>query len=222
VWYNQPVTDHAARADREGVGARCLLWLPPGYDAPLDLLDGLRQRRVPVREVRDAPAVMAELAAGWANVLVIVEPKVQRHGERLVEAVRRYHPRCVLWAYRYGENPPLQRWVTAATGEPTGREPADDAKTDSTGGEPAATETPARPATRETAHPPVTQVASEAAGPGGDSPEAGGEPAPTDEPAAPDRGEGDTEETDEESPLLTEAELEMLLGDEVPPSRRER
>jgi len=81
--------------------SRCLLLVPRGRDAPVDLLDGLRQRRVALREVSDPPAVMAALAHGSFDSVVIVEPPSMPDARALVLALAEYHPHVRLWEYRF-------------------------------------------------------------------------------------------------------------------------
>ncbi len=107
----------ATQNEADGGGtARCTLWLPRGYDAPVDLVEGLRRREVRVAEVHDAPAVMVALArerepAG--HVLVIVEPSMLRSAEALRAAVAEYHPRVPVWRYDWQNRPALARWTDA-------------------------------------------------------------------------------------------------------------
>ncbi len=97
---------------RAGVGcARCLLWLPAGYEPPAMLLDGLRSRDVVVRQANDAPAVMTELAEGGFNTLVIVEPGLLRGPQRVVDAVGRYHPNIKTWRFVSEGQPLLRPWA---------------------------------------------------------------------------------------------------------------
>lgn len=115
---NERRTDppHGGRA-----GGRCLLWVPVGHDAPLALLDGLRQRQVTVSEVIDAPAAMSALANGRHRMLVIVEPRALRTPQRLVAAARRYCDNLVIWRYAQDDDPPLQPW--RETDDPPAAEP---------------------------------------------------------------------------------------------------
>lgn len=90
--------------------SKCLLWVAAGCDVPLELLDGLRRRDVAVRQVHDAPSVMAALATEGAKVLVLVEPAMLRDVERLVKAVRGYHDASI-WRYERGAMPALTPWM---------------------------------------------------------------------------------------------------------------
>ncbi|MHB1156308.1 MAG: hypothetical protein ACYC26_05650 [Phycisphaerales bacterium] len=90
--------------------SKCLLWVSAGCDVPLELLDGLRRRDVAVRQVHDAPSVMAALATEGAKVLVLVEPAMLRDVERLVKAVRGYHDASI-WRYERGAMPALTPWM---------------------------------------------------------------------------------------------------------------
>ena len=81
--------------------SRCLLLVPRGRDAPADLLDGLRQRRVALSEVSDPPAVMAALARDSFDSVVIVEPPSMPDARALVLALAEYHPQVRLWEYRF-------------------------------------------------------------------------------------------------------------------------
>lgn len=86
--------------------SKCLLWVSAGCDVPLELLDGLRRRDVAVRQVHDAPSVMAALAGEGAKVLVLVEPSTLRSLERLIGAVRSYFD-VSIWRYQRGAAPAL-------------------------------------------------------------------------------------------------------------------
>ncbi len=106
--------------------ARCLLVLPAGHDAPLDLIDGLQRRGVSVREVHDAPGAMAAVAAGRPGrptMLVLVEPDALRDATRLASTLHRYFPKLPLWRYAFGQDPPLAPWQhngTPPESEPQG------------------------------------------------------------------------------------------------------
>lgn len=111
--------------EREGQNGvdRCLLLVPRGYDAPLDLLDGLRRWGVAVSEVSDEPAVMVALARGAVTSLVIVEPSRHPNVAALTHAVNRYHTAVVLWRYEWSFEPRLTRFASVAAA------PAPDAAT---------------------------------------------------------------------------------------------
>jgi len=120
---------HAPHNMGNGEGAaRCILWLPRGHDAPIDLVRGLEQRHVRIRQVHDAPAVMVELAtrAGRSScVLVIVEPDALRSADALRAAVGRYHKHVPIWRYDHDKSPALQRWAKLAQTAPTAPKPRD-------------------------------------------------------------------------------------------------
>lgn len=172
---------------------RCLLLVPRGFDAPLDLLDGLRRRRVTVQEVGDAPAVMVALAtgstAGPFAAVVLIEPDSVRDADRLIAAIRRHH-RVAIWRYGYDAHPRLVRLYTppeAATPAPV----------------PGDTEAaPARPPKPPTEPPRASSLAQPIRKPD-DVPQAPPPPAPSDTPQA-----GDD---------LSADELAMLLGKDRPP-----
>jgi hypothetical protein len=94
--------------------AQCLLVAPRGYDVPVDLLDGLRRRSVQVREVTDAPTAMLLLARQVFTSLIILEPAAQPDAAALAAAVKRYYPRVVLWQYRWNTEPRLVHFGDAA------------------------------------------------------------------------------------------------------------
>lgn len=88
---------------------RCLILVPRGFDAPPDLLQGLRQRGVALDEVGDAPAVMVALARGRYLSLVIVEPQAVLELEELLDSVRQYHGPMPIWRYLADRDPRLSR-----------------------------------------------------------------------------------------------------------------
>jgi hypothetical protein len=105
-----------------GQKARCLLLVPRGHDAPLDLIDGLNRRQVAAREVRNAPAVMVALAEQRKRrpkVVVIVHPQAQSSAEALVHAIRRYHPDVAVWRYDFEHDPQLHAWPDEPQPEPS-------------------------------------------------------------------------------------------------------
>jgi len=89
--------------------AACLLLVPRGYDAPGDLLDGLRQRGVTAQEVGDAPSAMVALASRGYTALIVVEPSALADVHALCRAVERYYPALPRWEYRRSDVPRLSR-----------------------------------------------------------------------------------------------------------------
>jgi len=81
---------------------RCVVVLPRGAGverAPASLLAGLSQRRLDVVIAPDAPTAMVELARRRTAAVVVVEPdRLPQVGE-LVRAVRAYYPQVVCWRY---------------------------------------------------------------------------------------------------------------------------
>ena len=202
-------------ASTNGDRAHCLMLVPRGYDAPLDLLDGLRQRRVPVRELHDAPAVMAELAlcAGGGRLVVIIEPDALRHADALARAIMAYHPRVPVWSYRHRQRPALQAWpqiestVTAAG--PTPQASVVDESPAPEAAAPAQAKFPEAESIVEPSAEPATEPV----------PEPAPEPAPDTE-AHTDASAEPPE--DDDGPLLTDEELSMLLGEQPDASEGER
>lgn len=88
---------------------RCLLVVPRGCDAPVELLDGLRRHGVRAREVGDAPGAMVALAREPVEAVVLVEPAMIHQVGRLKGAVRRYHAGVDLWQYERGAEVRLKR-----------------------------------------------------------------------------------------------------------------
>ncbi len=84
--------------------------MPRGYDAPLDLLDGLRRWNVSVSEVADESAAMVALAKQSVSSLIIVEPAMHQDAARLAAAVQRYHPGVKLWQYSWTTEPRLTQF----------------------------------------------------------------------------------------------------------------
>lgn len=167
-----------------GSAACCLIWLPAGYDAPADLLEGLRRRGVGVREAHDAPSVMAGLSRGGGRrikVVVVVEPDVLRDADDLVAAVRAYHPKVAVWRFSRGARPPLDKWSGGEAAGGNGR-------------------TTVRGVAE--AEPPSV----------GEAAVAEGAAAIDDPPASRDSGTKGGESEGEHEPLLTDEELAMLLG----------
>ncbi|NBC11271.1 MAG: hypothetical protein GVY24_05970 [Planctomycetes bacterium] len=81
---------------------RCVVVLPRGAGverAPASLLAGLSQRRLDVVIAADAPTAMVELARRATAVMVVVEPGRQPQVGELVRAVRAYYPKVVCWRY---------------------------------------------------------------------------------------------------------------------------
>ena len=102
-------------AKSNGATTHCLLWLPRGFDAPLDLVRGLNRRHVRVRQVHDAPSVMAQMAANRLNstaarVLILVEPHLLRQPQRLIDTLRTYYPKALIWRYDLTAEPALTHW----------------------------------------------------------------------------------------------------------------
>lgn len=164
---------------------RCLLLVPRGFDAPLDLLDGLRRRRVTVQEVGDAPAVMVALAtgstAGPFAAVVLIEPDSVRDANRLIEAIRLHHP-VSIWRYGYDAHPRLNRVYTPPETAQTASPP--DASADA----------PQRPPTQPTEPPRASSLAQPI--------RQTGEPTDPTAPEAPEPAQAE----------LSEDELAMLLG----------
>lgn len=105
-----------------GHKARCLLLVPRGHDAPPDLIDGLNRRKVALREVRDAPAVMVALAEQRKRrpkVVVIVHPQAQSSAEPLVSAIRKYHHEVAIWRYDLEGDPSLRAWPDEPQPQPS-------------------------------------------------------------------------------------------------------
>jgi hypothetical protein len=123
---------HSPNHDADPPSAsRCILWLPRGYDAPIDLVRGLQQRHVPIHEVHDAPSVMLRLArqrSFGGSVLVLVEPQALRHHQQLVDAARKYHPDVPVWRYRWSDRPVISKWDNGGAPRPADAsdEPADE------------------------------------------------------------------------------------------------
>jgi len=96
-----------------GHRSRCLLLVPRGHDVPLDLLEGLTRRKVAVREVHDAPAVMVALAdesPRRPRAVVVVHPRAMAAADPLVRAMRQYHDDVAIWRYDATEEPALHAW----------------------------------------------------------------------------------------------------------------
>lgn len=87
----------------------CLMLVPRGFDAPLELIEGMRERGVRMQEVGDAPAVMVALARRRYLSVVIVEPFAVLELEQLLEAISRYHGPVPVWQYVADEKPRLSR-----------------------------------------------------------------------------------------------------------------
>jgi len=105
-----------------GHAARCLLLVPRGHDAPLDLIDGLNRRKVATRQVHDAPAVMVALAEQTRRrpkVVVIVHPQAQTCAAPLVRAIRKYHGDVAIWQYDFAGDPRLHAWPDEPKPEPS-------------------------------------------------------------------------------------------------------
>jgi hypothetical protein len=102
---------HASGNGPAAPAKRCLLLVPRGYDAPLDLLDGFRRRGVAIREVPDAAAAMVALAREKFVALVILEPDAAVDAGKLYHAVRRYHPGTPVWQYRWASDPRLAHYA---------------------------------------------------------------------------------------------------------------
>lgn len=98
-----------ARRAAGGGRGRCLMLVPRGFDAPPDLIEGMRQRGVALDEVADAPAVMVALARGRYLSLVVVEPQAVLEMEELLESVRDYHGPMPIWRYVAEGHPRLSR-----------------------------------------------------------------------------------------------------------------
>lgn len=114
----------SAQSEPTGTAVRCLVVLPHGADAPGALLDGLRERGLPIREVGDAPTAMAELAQYTYNVLVIVEPQRLPESDRLASSVGRYHPNVRIWQYGQSGIRELQNEQTSQPAGPEIRIPS--------------------------------------------------------------------------------------------------
>ncbi len=89
---------------------RCLIWLPAGYEAPLELLDGLRMRQVTVRQAHDAPTVMAELVTDEYQLIILIKPRSLRRAGNLIAAARCYWPKLTIWQYDPDTQPALRAW----------------------------------------------------------------------------------------------------------------
>lgn len=115
--------ENAPKRPTDAAG-QCLLLLPPGYEAPTDLLSGLRKRGVQVREVNDAPAAMLALARQRYLSLVIVEPDSLMQAGELAAAAHRYHAATTVWRYAAADEPRLMRWPgEAVPAQPADRQP---------------------------------------------------------------------------------------------------
>jgi len=88
--------------------------MPRGYDAPVDLLDGLHRRAVRIDEVNDAPAAMVALVRRGHGVMVIVEPASLIDADRLADTASQYHGNLMVWQYRFADRPRLRRYAGAA------------------------------------------------------------------------------------------------------------
>jgi len=180
-------------------GPRCLIWIAPGYDMPLDLIDGLRQRDIDPREVHHAPMVMAELATGSPgyDVLVIVDPAVHPEISAVVGAVEQYFPQVRIWRYDRNASVRLARWNGRAAGDRSAA--------------PRARPEPARCHAPQAGGAHAGQPAAEPSAPGRDV------PGPAEE-ARPPHGEmppAASAAAGAADGLLSEAELAMLLGRET-------
>lgn len=78
---------------------RCLVVVPRGSEAPASLLDGLRERGLPIHETCDAPTAMALLAREPINVMILVEPDRLPDGDLLAASAARYFPNLRTWHY---------------------------------------------------------------------------------------------------------------------------
>ncbi len=173
----------------------CLLLAPSGCDVPGDLLEGLRSRNVVVREVGDAPAVMASLADGKQRIVILIERDLIRDCELLVSSIRRYHPQVIIWQYSISLDPPLQPLRPSA---PEAGRPSQAVTWEG--------EAPAGPSTKVAKSRPLEPVVTVAPMT---------KPVEQEQPAQPKLVEPEPlRDTLDESPLITEEELAMLLGDD--------
>lgn len=85
--------DEAARGSP---AVRCVVLVPKDTAAPEKLIAGLRGRGAEVCVAADAPAVMVELAAGAAAV-VLHEPERIIRVDELRDAIKKYHPKISHW-----------------------------------------------------------------------------------------------------------------------------
>lgn len=88
---------------------RCVVVLPRGAGverAPASLLAGLSQRRLDVVIAPDAPTAMVELARRPTAAVVVVEPQHLPQVGELIRAVRAYYPNVVCWRYEQQEAGP--------------------------------------------------------------------------------------------------------------------
>jgi len=120
-------------------------------------------------------------------VVIVVEPEVLRDADELVGAVRAYHPSVAVWRYSRGASPRLDKWNggVAAARDDNGRGQG-------------------RPSSEAEA--PATAPRGMAEGTSAIDGDATGQPAA--EPGTTQRS------GEEEAPLLTDAELAMLLGED--------
>lgn len=112
------VHERRETADASPTASHCLLLIPPGYDAPAELLGGLRRRGVTAREAANAPAAMVELTRRPYLSLIVVEPEAIEASGSLTAAVRAYHPHTVVWRYRAADEPRLRPWSAASAATP--------------------------------------------------------------------------------------------------------
>ncbi|MEE9404882.1 MAG: hypothetical protein V3V20_08310 [Algisphaera sp.] len=79
--------------------AHCVLLVGSHGAVPSNLVAALNRRGIGATIARQAPEVMAELAAGKAASVVVVEPELQTHISELHAAACVYHPDVRFWIY---------------------------------------------------------------------------------------------------------------------------
>jgi len=224
--------DHDERR-RAGTRFRCVVWRRADATLPEPLRAALAKRPITVLEATNRYTAFAELIESEssrrsdapATVLLLVEPSDLVQPENLLGAVEAYVPGVLAWEYRCGANPPLRAAVRVGqmryqhgTVPRTSRDNAEDL-------------TGVEAADRDAAEPALDAGVIRVLGGEGAEWDRASEPAPAGGPSLRLAGEGelppsgvnsDVESPESESegsmdaraPLLSDEELEMLLGDD--------
>lgn len=216
------MSSHAPNAQPAPAGPRCLLFVPRGCDAPIDLIAGLAARRLYVREISTAPGVMAELARKSYTILIAVFPGHAADWPALLEAVRIYHPSISIWTYDACNPLRLNRLPASPhAAAPQTPELSDDQ--DIQDGPAASHHNPqnigAPAQTRQTPQPSSSGAikAPRAMAEPLNAPAKPAKSSPPNQIAAPKADRSSSTDPSDHQPLVTEEELAMLLGDEPLP-----
>lgn len=94
-----PRSPRAAVKASDPAGTRCVILTGPDGSTPADLLSGLSKRGVSSRVVSEPANVMVELGRQRTAILIVVHTAQQPALVDLIEAVTKYHPDTIRWAY---------------------------------------------------------------------------------------------------------------------------